>query len=90
MSKVEDASALTRPASSSRREPAAARTRRPRQHPRKGLLEYWRRRARDLPEVRTDLVRRIRAEIEAGTYETEERLNVAVERMLKDLREPGE
>lgn len=35
--------------------------------------------------VRTDLVARIRAEIAAGTYETESRLDVAADRLAQDL-----
>jgi negative regulator of flagellin synthesis FlgM len=36
-------------------------------------------------EVRTDLVNRLRAEISAGTYETPERLDGALERLLDQL-----
>lgn len=38
-----------------------------------------------IPDVRADLVARVRAEIAAGTFETPERLEVAVERLLDDL-----
>lgn len=38
-----------------------------------------------VPEVRSDLVARVRAEIDAGTYETPEKLDIAVERLLDDL-----
>jgi len=37
------------------------------------------------PEIRGDLVRRIRAEIEAGTYETPERINATVDILLSEL-----
>jgi negative regulator of flagellin synthesis FlgM len=35
--------------------------------------------------VRTDLVNRIRAEIEQGTYETPEKLEAAIDEMLSDF-----
>jgi len=38
-----------------------------------------------IPEIRADLVARVRQEIEAGTYETPERIDIAVERLLEDL-----
>jgi hypothetical protein len=49
-------------------------------------LARWIRRAKQLPPVRKELVERIRAEINAGDYETPERLEAAVERLLQDLR----
>ncbi len=42
-----------------------------------------------LPEVRHDLVERIRAEIEAGTYDTIEKVHKAAERLLQELKEEG-
>lgn len=36
-------------------------------------------------DVRVDKVAQIKAEIEAGTYETEEKLDIAVDRLLDDL-----
>ena len=39
-----------------------------------------------VPEVRQDLIDRVKAEIEAGTYETDEKLNVALSRLLDDLK----
>ncbi len=39
-----------------------------------------------LPEVRQDLVNRVRAEIEAGTYETPGKLDEAIEALAEDLR----
>jgi anti-sigma28 factor (negative regulator of flagellin synthesis) len=39
----------------------------------------------DVPEVRTDLIERVKAEIAAGTYETPERLDATADRLLKDL-----
>jgi hypothetical protein len=40
---------------------------------------------RQLPDIRVELVARIRAEITAGTYETPERLQGTIERLLEDL-----
>ena len=45
-------------------------------------------RIREVPEVRADLVARIKREIEAGTYETPERIDAAVEKLLEELN-PG-
>jgi len=42
-------------------------------------------RLHEIPEVRTDLVARVKEEIAAGTYETEERLDVTVERLMEEL-----
>ncbi|MFP4053547.1 MAG: flagellar biosynthesis anti-sigma factor FlgM [Phycisphaerae bacterium] len=39
----------------------------------------------DLPEVRWDLVRSVRREIAAGTYETPERIEATVEILMKEL-----
>ncbi len=44
-------------------------------------------RIRDLPDIRHDLVARIRGEIEAGTYETDEKLDVALGRLLEEFGE---
>jgi len=35
-----------------------------------------------VPDVRQDMIERVRAEIEAGTYDTEEKLDVALDRLL--------
>ena len=48
-------------------------------------LAEWAAKARLLPEVRRDLVERVRAEIEAGAYETPEKIEIAIDRMLDDL-----
>lgn len=42
-------------------------------------------RAVESGEIRQDLVNRIRAQIAAGTYETPEKLDVAVERLLDEI-----
>ena len=39
-----------------------------------------------LPEIRHEKVAEIRSRIEAQTYETPEKLEVTVERLLKELR----
>lgn len=39
----------------------------------------------ELPDIRADLVARIRSEIAAGTYETEEKLQIALERLLDEI-----
>jgi len=41
--------------------------------------------ARELPEIRTDLVEQAKAEIEAGVYETPQRIEIAVQRLLAEL-----
>jgi len=40
---------------------------------------------RGLPEVRADLVARVRAQIDAGTYETDARIDAAVDALAEDL-----
>ncbi|MGB2820563.1 MAG: flagellar biosynthesis anti-sigma factor FlgM [Phycisphaerae bacterium] len=39
----------------------------------------------EIPDVRADLVARVKQEIEAGTYETPERIEAAVDKLLDDL-----
>lgn len=39
----------------------------------------------DLPEVRADRVAELRAQIAAGVYETEEKISVALDRLLDEL-----
>jgi len=39
----------------------------------------------EIPDIRADLVARVKGEIEAGTYETPDRIEAAVERLLNDL-----
>lgn len=39
----------------------------------------------ELPDIRADLVAKIRAEIAAGTYETEEKLSIALDRLLDEI-----
>jgi negative regulator of flagellin synthesis FlgM len=40
---------------------------------------------RDLPEIRQDRVDQIRAQIADGTYESEEKLEIAVGRLLDEI-----
>ncbi|MFP3938375.1 MAG: flagellar biosynthesis anti-sigma factor FlgM [Phycisphaerae bacterium] len=42
-------------------------------------------RIQEVPEVRWDLVEKVKSEIDAGTYETPERLEIAVNRIMEDL-----
>jgi len=42
-------------------------------------------RAREVPEIRADRVAEIRRQIESGEYETEERLNLALDRLLDEI-----
>jgi len=39
----------------------------------------------EIPPVRTELVARIKAEIAAGTYETSEKLDTAIDRLMEEL-----
>ena len=39
----------------------------------------------ELPDIRTDRVEDIRAQIEAGTYETDDKLEIALGRLLDEL-----
>ena len=42
-------------------------------------------RVRDLPDIRQDRVDQIKAQIADGTYETEEKLNIALGRLLDEI-----
>ena len=39
----------------------------------------------ELPEMREDRIEAVRRQIAAGTYETSDKLNVAVERLLDEI-----
>lgn len=39
----------------------------------------------EIPPVRTELVERVKAEIAAGTYETPERIELAIARLMDEL-----
>lgn len=40
---------------------------------------------RDLPDIRQDRVSEIRAAIESGVYETDEKLDIALDRLLAEI-----
>lgn len=40
---------------------------------------------RDLPDVRQDLISRVRASIADGTYESEDKTDAAIESLLEDI-----
>ena len=40
---------------------------------------------RKLPEVRRNLIEQVKAELAAGTYETPQRIDIAVERLMAEL-----
>jgi len=40
---------------------------------------------REIPDVRTELVERVKGQIEDGTYESPERIDATVERLLDEL-----
>lgn len=42
-----------------------------------------------LPDVRADKVAEVRAQLEAGTYETPEKLDIAVDRAIADILGQG-
>jgi flagellar biosynthesis anti-sigma factor FlgM len=46
-------------------------------------------RLRSMPGVRVDKVASIKAQIDAGTYDTDDKLSLALERMLEDVTEGG-
>jgi hypothetical protein len=39
----------------------------------------------ELPAVRTEVVNRVKAEIAAGTYETPEKIEIAIDRLMDEL-----
>ena len=41
--------------------------------------------ARDLPDIRADKVAAIKAQIRAGTYDTDEKLDIALNRLLDEI-----
>ena len=53
-------------------------------------VDYLLKKLQDLPEVREELVQRVRQAVADGTYETPERLEAAVNGMLRELFESGD
>ena len=49
----------------------------------------WKAKLAAVPEIREELVNAVRAEIEAGTYDTIDKIHVAAERLLAELKEDG-
>lgn len=45
----------------------------------------WIDKVHQLPDIRQELVARLRAEIAAGTYETDEKLDITVGRLLDEI-----
>ena len=39
----------------------------------------------EIPDIRADLVAQVKAQIEAGTYETPERIDATINRLMEDL-----
>ena len=39
----------------------------------------------ELPDVRPELIERVKTEIASGTYETPDRLEIAIDRLMEDL-----
>ena len=39
----------------------------------------------DLPEVRQDLIDRVKAAIQDGTYETEDKINTAIDNLVEEI-----
>lgn len=48
-------------------------------------IAHWAKKAKELPAVRRELVDRVKAQLSAGTYETPEKLDVAIVRLMQDL-----
>jgi anti-sigma28 factor (negative regulator of flagellin synthesis) len=49
----------------------------------------WKAKLAEVSPMRDELVESVRAQIEAGTYETDAKIRVAAERLLADLKEEG-
>lgn len=48
-------------------------------------MAYYMSQLRSLPPVRQDLIDQVRSQVEAGTYETPQKLDAAIEAMFDDL-----
>lgn len=49
----------------------------------------WKAKLAEVSPMRDELVESVRAQIEAGTYETDAKIRVAAEKLLADLKEEG-
>lgn len=47
-------------------------------------LAFWRAKIGEIPEVRAEKIAEVRAQLEANNYESDEKLDDAVERLLND------
>ncbi len=52
-------------------------------------MARWKAKLAEVPPIREELVESVRAQIEAGTYETDAKIRIAAEQMLADLKEEG-
>ena len=84
----------TNPCKASRKisRPRSGQASKPKARPVKGtddnivsLVRELTAKARELPDVRPELVEQVKAEIADGTYETPEKMDTACEELLKDL-----
>jgi len=48
-------------------------------------LAYWRSKLDGTPEVREDLIASVRQQILAGAYDSDDKLDLAIDRMMGDL-----
>lgn len=86
---VSPAGGLHRSASPASSDPSVARTARPGAEgaDRVELSDHARlmNRLRELPDIRSDRVKEIRRQIVAGTYETDDKLNIAISRLIESF-----
>lgn len=68
-----------------RRAPQTATTSRGTDSVELSSVAQWLSKLSETPDVREDLVSRVKAEIENGTYETPKKINAAIDAMLDDL-----
>jgi anti-sigma28 factor (negative regulator of flagellin synthesis) len=66
---------------------SAGRSTLPKEYQEAAELAKWAQRASQLPAVRKELVERVKAQIQAGTYETPDKLDAAIAGLLKELGE---
>jgi negative regulator of flagellin synthesis FlgM len=54
---------------------------------REAMAAQWVSRLSELPQIRQDVVTRVKAEIAQGTYDTDDKLDAAISNMAQDLTE---